>query len=116
MEEIASAWNNYRCFSTKIYVIMNKTESVKARIGVAMRKYQDNNTQLVTVICNRCKKELKVENGILKEGCFEVSHAFGYFSEKDGQVYQFDLCEQCFDKMLAEFQVPAEVKEAKELL
>ena len=81
-----------------------------------MRKYQDNNNQLVTVICNRCKKELKVENGILKEGCFEVSHAFGYFSEKDGQVYQFDLCEQCFDKMLAEFQVPAEVKEAKELL
>lgn len=47
-----------------------------------MRKYQDNNTQLVTVICNRCKKELKVENGILKEGCFEVSHAFGYFSER----------------------------------
>lgn len=49
-------------------------------------------------------------------GCFEVKHAFGYFSSKDGQVYHFDLCEQCFDKMLAEFRVPAEVKEARELL
>ena len=85
---------------------MIKTESVKARIGVAMRIYLDNNnTELISVICNRCGKEMKVENGILKEGCFEVKHAFGYFSSKDGQVYHFDLCEQCFDKMLAEFRV-----------
>ena len=96
---------------------MIKTISVKTRIGVAMRVYLDNNnTELISVICNRCGKEMKLENGILKEGCFEVKHAFGYFSSKDGQVYHFDLCEQCFDKMLAEFRVPAEVKEARELL
>ena len=60
---------------------------------------------------------MKVENGILKEGMLRSkSMPSGYFSSRTGQVYHFDLCEQCFDKMLAEFRVPAEVKEARELL
>ena len=76
-----------------------------------MRIYLDiSNTELISVICNRCGKEMKVENGILKERCFEVKHAFGYFSSKDGQVYHFDLCEQCFDKMQSS-HYPAEVKD-----
>ena len=57
-----------------------------------MRIYMDDNRQeLVSVICNRCKKELKVENGIVKEGCFHAEAAFGYFSKKDGIKHFFDL-------------------------
>ena len=60
-----------------------------------MRIYSDNNRkELVSVICNQCKKKLKVENGIVKEGCFCGNSQFGYFSNKDGMKYLFDLCEE----------------------
>ena len=47
-----------------------------------MRQYNEEN-QLEKVICNQCKKELILENGILKEGHFEGKQTFGYFSDKD---------------------------------
>lgn len=82
-----------------------------------MRKYLDEKkTELATVICNNCKKELLVENGILKEGCFDVNASFGYFSDKDGQIHSFDLCEECYDEMIAKFRIPVECEDAKELL
>lgn len=82
-----------------------------------MRKYLDEKkNELLHVICNKCKKELLVENGILKEGCLEVETAFGYFSKKDGQVHSFDLCEDCYDEMIAGFKIPVEEREARELL
>ena len=82
-----------------------------------MRIYSDNNRkELVSVICNQCKKKLKVENGIVKEGCFCGNSQFGYFSNKDGMKYLFDLCEECYDKMTAGFAIAVEEEEAKELL
>ena len=82
-----------------------------------MRIYlDDNKKELAAVICNKCKRELAVENGILKEGCFYGNSRFGYFSNKDGMKYLFDLCEECYDKMTAGFAIPVEEEEAKELL
>lgn len=82
-----------------------------------MRKYLDEkNDELISVFCNNCGKELLVENGILKEGCFEVDNVFGYFSKKDGQIHSFDLCEDCYDKMITGFKIPVEEREARELL
>lgn len=45
-----------------------------------MRKWKQNEAVLQSVICNRCGKPLKVENGVLKEGCLQVCQTFGYFS------------------------------------
>ncbi len=82
-----------------------------------MRKYESESSgQLVQVICNQCKKELKLENGYLKEGSFAIDYVFGYFSHKDGIRHRFDLCEECYDKMIAKFQIPAEEMPENELL
>ena len=82
-----------------------------------MRIYMDENKkELVSVICNRCKKELKVENGMLKEGCFCGDTPFGYFSKKDGMKHFFDLCEECYDKMVSGFAIPVEEEEVNELI
>lgn len=82
-----------------------------------MRIYMDDDKkELISVICNCCKKEIKVENGIVKEGCFCGNTQFGYFSNKDGMKHFFDLCEECYDKMIAGFAIPVETEEAKELL
>ena len=82
-----------------------------------MRRYEDEtNTRLIQVVCNQCKKELKVEQGYLKEGCFSADTTFGYFSRKDGMRHCFDLCEECYDKMIAGFPIPVEESEVNELL
>lgn len=82
-----------------------------------MRKYQvGQDRKLAQVVCNCCGRELKVEDGYLKEGCFEADTVFGYFSNKDGSRRRFDLCEACYDKMTAQFAVPVEVDEETELL
>lgn len=68
------------------------------------------------VICNQCKKELKCEKGVLKEGCLSVDQVFGYFSKKDGIRHRFDLCEDCYDKLLQGFALPVEEVAENELL
>ena len=81
-----------------------------------MRVYLDEKrTELVTVVCNACRKELLVENGILKEECIHVEHNFGFFGSRDGECDTFDLCEDCYRKIVANFSIPVEKWERKEL-
>lgn len=81
-----------------------------------MRKYENEPTnRLNQIICNKCGKILKLENGFLKEGCFSADYSFGYFSGKDGDRHKFDLCEECYDNWIADMAVPVEISEEKEL-
>lgn len=82
-----------------------------------MRNYLDENKQVLErVVCNKCQKELQVENGILKEGCFEGKQKFGFFSTRDGQEHQFDLCESCYNKITEEFELAIEVEDITEFI
>ena len=65
--------------------------------------------------CNGCGKLLKVENGILKEDVFEGKKQWGYFSERDGEIHSFLLCEACYNEMIKKFALTPEVTEATEL-
>ena len=80
-----------------------------------MREYSDDKcTGLTAVFCNKCRKQLKVENGIVKEGCFYGDILFGYFSKKDGMRHFFDLCEECYDGMTKDFKIPVcEIEESE---
>ena len=79
-----------------------------------MRKYTKGG-ELLRAVCNCCGKELKVENGILKEGIFSAENIWGYFSDKDMEVHSLDLCESCYDSWVSGFAVPVEVQEATEI-
>ena len=59
-----------------------------------MREF--DNQILKKVFCNKCGKEMLVENGMLREGCFEADQIFGYFSQKGGEHQQLDFCEDFF--------------------
>lgn len=74
-------------------------------------KIYDEQKKLREVICNQCGRKLKVENGILMEGILEVRQNFGYFSQKDGLTQEFDLCEDCYDRLTEGFAVPVSQKE-----
>lgn len=81
-----------------------------------MRIYNEENTlQLESVVCNQCGRQLRVENGIVKEGCFGADKVFGYFSNRDGIRHQFDLCEECYDVLIQNFTIPVCETEEKEL-
>lgn len=80
-----------------------------------MRKYGKNG-QLKSIVCNQCGKSLAVKDGIVREGAVLVNHAWDYFSEKDGEVHHFDLCESCYDEMISQFKIPVDVEEQTELI
>lgn len=80
-----------------------------------MRKYSKNG-MLEVICCNQCGKKLVVQEGILREGAACIDLSWGYFSEKDGEVHHFDLCEECYDQMAASFCIPIEREEQIELL
>lgn len=82
-----------------------------------MRIYAgENSNELLHAVCNMCGKELLVEHGFLKEGCFHGEQKFGYFSEKDGQNHSFDICEECYGKFIKMFKIPVDIKEETEFL
>ena len=67
------------------------------------------------LICNGCGRNLKVENGFLREDVFEGKKQWGYFSKKDGILHSFVICEKCYDEMIDRFVIPPEVSEVHEL-
>ena len=70
-----------------------------------MRQYKKEEIKVVErYICNMCGKEI-VDADVLS-----VDKRWGYFSEKDNEVHHFDLCEQCYDKLTAEFLIPVEME------
>lgn len=72
-----------------------------------MRQYKlQKRKEVEKIICNRCGKIIPVSNGILEEDVLSVNKRWGYFSNKDNEVHEFDLCEVCYDKMVAEFSIP----------
>lgn len=68
------------------------------------------------VICNCCKKILQEKEGVLPLEFLHVEKAWGYFSEKDGEKQEFDICEACYDKWTASFQIPVKKQEMTELV
>ena len=70
-----------------------------------MRQYKEEKTNVIDkIICNKCGKEIK------QEDVLSVEKRWGYFSEKDNEVHHFDLCEQCYDEMVASFQIPINIE------
>ena len=53
---------------------------------------------------------------VLKEDFASFRKEWGYFSDKDGITHQFDLCEQCYDRITESFQIPVSVEDTRELL
>ena len=98
------------------YTFMSeKAGTIKRKGENKMRKYK-NGGQLETVICNCCGKKIIVSKGVAREGVMHISHAWDFFSEKDGEVHHFDLCETCYDAMISEFRIPVEREEQLEYL
>ena len=79
-----------------------------------MKKFRGNH--LTSVTCNCCGKKLVVEREIIKEGAIHIGVEWGYFSEKDGEIHSFDLCEECYDDIISRFALPVKIIHATEMI
>jgi hypothetical protein len=68
------------------------------------------------VSCNVCGKKIIIEQGIMKEDVFEAAKEWGYFSKYDLEIHKFNICEECYDKLISTFKIPIEVVKKKEVL
>lgn len=76
-----------------------------------MRQYRMQEIKtLEKIICNKCGKEIIVKNGMSEIDTFSVEKRWGYFSNKDNEVHEIDLCEQCYDEWISEFLIPIQQK------
>lgn len=81
-----------------------------------MREYRSRNQEeLKFVKCNKCGKELKKGNDMVLEGVCQLKIKWDYFSDKDGEIHAFDLCEKCYDEFVKTFAIPLEIQEENEL-
>lgn len=79
-----------------------------------MRVYEKE--KLIKILCNQCGRPLQLVNGQIREGVCTVETSWGYFSEKDGEDHQFDLCEKCYDEWIQKFKIPVKSRERTELV
>lgn len=67
-----------------------------------MRQYETvekQTTEAVRIFCDCCGKEIEKN----KEDYLEIEKVWGYFSEKDGDRHQLDICEHCYDAWVKGF-------------
>ena len=76
---------------------------------------QQKHNELEAAVCNCCGKSMKIQNGMLLEGICSVDTTWGYFSGKDLEKHEFDLCEECYDRITLSFAVPPEISEDTEV-
>lgn len=78
-----------------------------------MRQYKKNVKEIKEtekIICNMCGREIEVNEGVPAEDVLEVRKRWGYFSAKDNRRDSFELCEDCYDKLVESFLVPVETE------
>lgn len=80
-----------------------------------MRKYNKNGS-LNKVVCNSCGHEAACSRGILKEDFFSACVDWGYFSVHDGETHQWDLCQDCYEKLVKSFKIKPDVSKRTELM
>lgn len=72
--------------------------------------------KLQSVKCNMCSMKIESKNGILTQGAFVARYQWNYFSNKDGEIHNFTLCENCYDKFINNFKIPVDIEKTTELM
>ncbi|MGV8173304.1 MAG: hypothetical protein ACP5M6_03765 [Methanobrevibacter sp.] len=62
------------------------------------------------VICNMCGNKVSRSLGEICDHV-HVVQSWGYFSNKDTERHTFDLCEDCYDKIVGQFKIPVDIQE-----
>lgn len=67
---------------------------IRTKEAVEIKKVTD------VIICDACGKEIKKNKFSEFEDYYHIEKMWGYHSGKDGRNDSFDICEECYDKMI----------------
>ncbi len=73
-------------------------------------------TENGTILCNCCGKIVQEKGKISEVEFLHVEKEWGYFSGKDGEKQEFDICEECYDEWTTSFRIPVQKQEMTELV
>ena len=62
--------------------------------------------QLSDVRCNYCGRDVEKENQGYFEDHVSLSKTWGYFSPFDGEAHNIDLCIDCYQDWITQFEIP----------
>ena len=68
------------------------------------------------IYCNLCGRKIKQQKDNPVEDFLSVKKEWGYFSDRDGLIQEFDLCEACYGELIRRFVLPVGETEQKEML
>lgn len=72
-----------------------------------MKRYKTviiEKSQLDTVICNCCGKEISKDQYGQLEDYITIKKTWGYNSAFDGQVHEYDICNSCYKTWIEMFK------------
>ena len=83
-----------------------------------MKKYKEvkeiiKTKKLKKIICNSCgKTETKKDNEHfeLMPSITNIKISFGYGSKFDTELHEFDLCDECYEKIISKFKYKPNIK------
>jgi len=81
----------------------------QSRGGTEMRVYLEKNVarqSLSDVQCNVCGRSVNKDNSGYFEDHVSISKAWGYHSPYDGEMHGIDVCVDCYQGWLTDFEIP----------
>ena len=65
-------------------------------------------TDVTNVFCNYCGRNIQKDTNGYFEDHISISKDWGYHSQYDGESHHIDLCANCYEGWISEFQIPLE--------
>jgi hypothetical protein len=67
-----------------------------------MRTYKTEPKKVVDeIVCDVCGESCSVTAPVVEHEYAELIATWGYFSDRDGEQFNIDLCENCFNDVLS---------------
>ena len=77
------------------------------RVG-NMKIYKDvfvSEKKIMDVFCNMCGQKIEKVNNDTFCDYFHAIKEWGYFSDMDTKKHSFDLCQNCYKKLISQFEI-----------
>ena len=83
-----------------------------------MRTYKEEKTKILIwdkITCNKCGKEALAKDYESASLFHDIEIEFGYPSSRDGDIWNFDLCESCLEEIIKDFAIAPFLEEHLEI-
>ncbi len=70
-----------------------------------LKKVSVIKAEIDEIYCNKCGSKIEKDSFGNFSDHLHIEKAWGYHSDKDGQIDSFDLCEKCYNELINNFKI-----------